>query len=184
MAAGSLHATRARIAALVEPVVAAAGFDLEDLGVTRAGRRSVVRLIVDADGGVTLDDIAAVSRAVSGALDGADETMLGAGPYTLEVTSPGVDRPLVEPRHWRRNVSRLVTVRVGAHTVTGRIVAADADGVTLELPDGRRDVPFSGLGAGAVQVEFSRPGGGAPADAVAVAAERGAVDDGHEGSRP
>ena len=85
---------------LLEPVVESAGYDLEDVTVTPAGKRSLLRVVVDADDGVSLDDVATVSRTVSAALDTSD--VMGSGPYVLEVTSPGVDRPLTEPRHWRR----------------------------------------------------------------------------------
>src|SRR5689334_23808526 len=98
-----------RLAGWIEPVIGAAGYDLEELVVTPAGRRSIVRVVVDRDAGVTLDDIAEVSKAVSEVLDSNDDGM-GRTPYVLEVTSPGVDRPLTEARHWRRNVGRLVTV--------------------------------------------------------------------------
>ena len=104
--------TTSRLAGWIEPVVGAAGYDLEELVVTPAGRRSIVRVVVDRDAGVTLDDIAEVSRAVSDVLDANDDGM-GRAPYVLEVTSPGVDRPLTEPRHWRRNAGRLVTVAIG-----------------------------------------------------------------------
>jgi ribosome maturation factor RimP len=68
-----------------------------------------------------------------------------------------VDRPLTEPRHWRRARGRLVRVKVtGEGSVEGRVLAADADGVTLGLPDGERRFPHTGLGAGSVQVEFGR----------------------------
>jgi ribosome maturation factor RimP len=161
-----------RLAGWIEPVVAAAGYDLEELVVTPAGRRSVVRVVVDRDQGVSLDDVAEVSRAISAVLDQNDGD-LGRAPYVLEVTSPGVDRPLTEPRHWRRNSGRLVSVAVGpaGHTeqVTGRITAVDDAGVTLAVekpgkpgarrkPPTPRQVPWAELGAGRVQVEFGRPG--------------------------
>jgi len=162
----------ARLSGWVEPVVVAAGYDLEELAVTPAGRRSVVRVVVDRDQGVTLDDIAEVSRAVSEVLDQNDDGM-GRTPYVLEVTSPGVDRPLTQERHWRRNVGRLVTVAVGpagrTQEVTGRVTAVDGAGVTLAVeaqgkpgakkrPPTPRDVPWAELGAGRVQVEFARGG--------------------------
>src|SRR3954465_3991900 len=100
--------SRQRVRDVLEPVVAGAGYDLEDVHVTAAGRRSVVRVVVDRDGGLDLDAVAEVSRVVSGVLDETDGT--GEAPYTLEVTSPGVDRPLTEPRHWRRAAGRLVRV--------------------------------------------------------------------------
>jgi ribosome maturation factor RimP len=154
------QAMRSRIVALVEPVVNAAGYDLEEVTVNQAGRRTVVRVVVDADGGITLDDIAAVSRAVSAALDGTDAaggSSFGTGPYTLEVTSPGVDRPLTEPRHWRRNVGRLVTVRVESRSMTARITGVDDRGVHLTDDRGVHSVAYSELGPGKVQVEFGRP---------------------------
>jgi ribosome maturation factor RimP len=160
-----------RLAGWIEPVVAGAGYDLEELVVTPAGRRSVVRVVVDRDEGVSLDDVAEVSRAVSAVLDRNDGE-LGRAPYVLEVTSPGVDRPLTEPRHWRRNTGRLVAVAVGpagsTEQVTGRITAVDDAGVTLAVekpgkpgarrkPPTPRQVSWTQLGAGRVQVEFGRP---------------------------
>jgi ribosome maturation factor RimP len=161
-----------RLAGWIEPVVAGAGYDLEDLVVTPAGRRSVVRVVVDRDQGVTLDDIAEVSRAVSEVLDANDNGM-GRTPYVLEVTSPGVDRPLTEPRHWRRNTGRLVTVTVGptgrTEEVTGRVTGVGDAGVDLAVeakgkpgakkrPPTARSVPWAELGPGRVQVEFGRAG--------------------------
>ena len=84
-------------------------------------------------------------------------TMMGETPYTLEVSSPGVDRPLTEPRHWRRAAGRLVRVKAtGAGTVQGRVLAADADGVTLDVDGAEHRYGYGDLGAGAVQVEFGR----------------------------
>jgi ribosome maturation factor RimP len=162
----------ARLVGWIEPVVGAAGYDLEELVVTPAGRRSVVRVVVDREGGVTLADIAEISRTVSEVLDANDDGM-GRTPYVLEVSSPGVDRPLTEPRHWRRNTGRLVTVAVGpagqTTEVTGRVTAVDDVGVTLAVeaqgkpgakkrPPTPRQVPWAELGNGRVQVEFGRPG--------------------------
>src|SRR3954454_6583186 len=125
----------ARLTGWITPVVEGVGYDLEELVVTPAGRRSVVRVVVDRDEGVTLDDIADVSRAVSEVLDANDDGM--GRPYVLEVTSPGVDPPLTEHRHWRRTAGRLVTVAGGpagsADEVPGRITAADDPGVTLAV---------------------------------------------------
>ncbi|SCL21609.1 ribosome maturation factor RimP [Micromonospora rhizosphaerae] len=163
---GDLGARRERLREVIEPVVTEAGYDLEDLSVSRAGRRHVVRVIVDADGGINLDAVAEVSRAVSAALDAAEESGgdIVAGEYQLEVSSPGVDRPLTLPRHWRRNVGRLVKVTVrgaagqpaGDRQLTGRVVAADDERVTLETDAGRAEHRYAELGPGRVQVEFSR----------------------------
>ncbi len=144
-----------KLAGLIEPVVAAAGMDLESVRMTVAGRRRLLRVVVDSDHGVSLDDAADVSREVSALLDASN--VLGEVPYTLEVSSPGVDRPLTEPRHWRRARGRLVRVKVaGEGSVEGRVLAADADGVTLGLPGVERRFPYADMGAGSVQVEFGR----------------------------
>jgi ribosome maturation factor RimP len=149
-----LVAAKARVRTVIEPVVVAAGFDLEDVSLTRAGRRFVVRVLVDADGGINLDGVAVVSREISTALDAADETggEVLPGEYQLEVSSPGVDRPLTLPRHWRRNVGRLVAVTVAGQTLTGRLTAADDDAVVLD----DRSLAYAELGPGKVQIEFKR----------------------------
>ncbi len=152
-AAGSVDGKR--LAGLIEPVVTAAGLDLETVRVSVAGRRRLVRVVVDSDHGVSLDDAADISREVSAALDAADA--MGEMPYTLEVSSPGVDRPLTTPSHWRRAAGRLVRVKVtGEGSVEGRVLTADADGVTIDLAGAQRRFGFGDLGAGAIQVEFGR----------------------------
>jgi ribosome maturation factor RimP len=149
----------ARLTEVLAPVVEASGADLEDVAVSKAGRRSVVRIVIDRDGGVSLDDVADVSRVVSDALDALDEqdpTVLGPS-YVLEVTSPGVDRPLTQPRHWRRNVHRLVAATLtDGGTVTGRITAADDETVTLDVDGSERVLALSEVTKGTVQVEFAR----------------------------
>jgi ribosome maturation factor RimP len=156
-----------KIADVIRPVVAAAGMDLETVRVSAAGRRRLLRVVVDSDQGVGLDDAAAISRQLSAALD--STPVMGDFPYTLEVSSPGVDRPLTDPRHWRRSAGRLVQVTAAdAGTVTGRVVAADLDGVTLDIEGDRRRFGYAELGAGAVQVEFGHP-----------QTELGATPDGH-----
>ena len=149
------HQARSALMQLLEPVVAGAGFDLEDVIVTPAGKRRQVRVIVDSDGGVSLDDIATVSHAISAALDDGDA--MGSGPYVLEVTSPGVDRPLTQPRHWRRASGRLVRATLaGGGEVTGRVTAADDQAVVLGTGDGERRIEYGELTRGLVQVEFNR----------------------------
>ena len=152
-------AQRERLATAIEPAVAAAGCELEKVSVSPAGRRTVVRVVVDADTGISLDDVATVSRAVTEVIDSRDTELLGDAPYVLEVTSPGVDRPLTEPRHWRRAVGRLIEVPVAGTPTTARVVAADDEGV--ELADGggnRARHGWAELGRGTVQVEFGRVG--------------------------
>ena len=154
-----MAASAARLSELVRPEVAAVGYDLEDLTVTAAGKRSVVRVVVDKDGGVTLDDVADVSRTISEVLDRVDETEPGlfGTTYVLEVSSPGVDRPLTEPRHWRRNITRLVTAtRREGEPVTGRVLSADDDAVTLDVDGAEQRLAYAEVVRGNVQVEFAR----------------------------
>jgi len=168
--AGGASVDEGRIADVIRPVIAAAGMDLESVRVTAAGRRRLLRVVVDSDRGVSLDDAAAISRELSTALD--TVAVMGDFPYTLEVSSPGVDRPLTDQRHWRRAVGRLVQVTVsdsdGARPVSGRVAAADADGVTLDVEGARRRFPYAVLGSGTIQVEFGHP-----------PSELGATGDGH-----
>ena len=144
-----------KLADFIRPVVTAAGLDLESVQVRVVGKRRQLIVTVDSDGGVSHDDLDRVSRGISELLDASDA--LGEAPYTLEVSSPGVDRPLTEPKHWRRARGRLVRVKAaGEGSVEGRVLAADADGVTLALDGGERRFTYPDLGAGSVQVEFGR----------------------------
>jgi ribosome maturation factor RimP len=144
---------------LLAPVVSGAGAELEDVSVSRAGSRSVVRVVIDRDGGIDLDGVAGVSHAVSAALDADPDVM--AGSFVLEVTTPGVDRPLTQPRHWRRAQGRLVTVtRRGAGPLTGRVSTADDESAVLvgaDLPGGRVAVAYGEVSRAVVQVEFNGP---------------------------
>lgn len=169
-----------RIVGLLEPAVAAMGMDLEDVRITSAGRRRLLRIVVDADGGVSLDDIALVSRELSATLDRA--AAMGEASYTLEVSSPGVDRPLTEPKHWRRAVGRVVTAPLRrqpngagdgpAATVTGRVVGADSSGVRIDVGGASQRYGYSDLGPGKIQIEF------APLDGYA---DDGADEEGPDG---
>lgn len=145
-----------RVEEVLAPVVRAEGLELEEVSVQQAGRRRVVRVVVDLPedevGALELDRVADVSRAVSQALDETD--VLGGSPYVLEVGSPGVDRPLTMPRHWRRARTRLVKVTVGDRTVTGRVTATDDHGVTLDVDGTEHGFAYADLGAGRMQVEF------------------------------
>jgi ribosome maturation factor RimP len=140
--------------ALREPL-SGLGLDLEAVELTPAGKRRVLRVAVDKDGGVSLDDIAEATRAVSQELDDGD--LMGEQAYTLEVTSRGVDRPLTEPRHWRRNHDRLVRASLGDGTqVTGRVGESDAAGVTLDVDGVPQRLEYALITKALVQVEFNR----------------------------
>ncbi|AZS74431.1 ribosome maturation factor RimP [Streptomyces lydicus] len=150
-----------RLRGLLEPLIAARDLDLEEIEVTPAGKRRVLRIVVDSDEGVQLDECAALSREASEVLDESD--VMGGAPYTLEVTSPGADRPLTELRHYRRAVGRLIKAQLheGGELVA-RITAVDESGLDLEVPGvkGRkptaRRVSFDEIAKARVELEFNR----------------------------
>ena len=145
----------ARIADALRDQLSALGLDLEAVELTPAGKRCVLRVAVDQDGGVSLDDIADATRAVAGVLD--DSDLMGESAYTLEVTSRGVDRPLTEPRHWRRNRDRLVKASLLDGTqLTGRVTDSDDGGVTLDVAGSPRRLAYDEVGKALVQIEFNR----------------------------
>ena len=157
MSSARHDAIRERIETELTDPLSALGLDVEDVEITPAGKRRILRVAVDKDGGVTLDDVAEATRRVSATLDESD--VMGEQPYTLEVTSRGVDRPLTQPRHWRRNEQRLVKVTTTAGEVlTGRIVGSGESGARLEVSGKQREVAYAEVKKALVQVEFNRPG--------------------------
>ncbi|MBY9075819.1 ribosome maturation factor RimP [Nocardioides sp. WL0053] len=150
--------TRDRLAEVLTVPLAAAGLDVEAIEITPAGKRRLLRVAVDKDGGVTMDDIAEATKEVSRVLDGSD--VMGEQPYTLEVTSPGTDRPLTLPRHWRRNEGRLVKVaaRDGAG-VTGRILRSDDQSATLDVDGQEQTVAYADVTKARIQIEFNKKEG-------------------------
>ncbi|MFI8991834.1 ribosome maturation factor RimP [Streptomyces antimycoticus] len=157
-----------RLRGLLEPLVSARDLDLEEVEVTPAGRRRVLRVVVDSDDGVQLDTCAELSRDISQTLD--DTDAMGQVPYVLEVTSPGAERPLTEPRHYRRATGRLMRARLTDDgELVARIVAVDDEGLDLEVPGvkGRkptaRRLAFGEISKARVEIEFNRK----PEDKVA-----------------
>jgi ribosome maturation factor RimP len=149
-----------QIADLLRPLLAEFDLELEAVEIIPAGRRRLLRVVVDGDGpdgsGPRLDDIAEASKALSAALDRTD--IAGNSPYTLEVSSRGVSRPLTLPRHWRRNVGRLVAVRTQAgEQFTGRIISAAEDAAALEVDGAQRTVQLDEVDTALIQVELNRP---------------------------
>jgi ribosome maturation factor RimP len=149
-----------QIADLLRPVLAEFDLELEAVEVIPAGKRRLLRIVVDGDGpngaGPLLDDIAEASKALSAELDRAD--VGGRSPYTLEVSSRGVARPLLQPRHWRRNLGRLVEVTLdGDEVFTGRIASTTPDAAVLDVEHSQRTVRFADVQAAFVQVELNRP---------------------------
>lgn len=155
MSSAKLDATRERIEAELLGPLSALGLDLEAVELSPAGKRRVLRIAVDTDGGITLDNIAEATKKVSAVLDASD--VMGEQAYTLEVTSRGVDRPLTLPRHWRRNRGRLVKVSlVEGGEVTGRVAASDDDRVSLDVKGSRLEIAYADMAKAKVQIEFNR----------------------------
>lgn len=156
--------TREEISAVVTPVVAGLGYDLEDVEVRSGGGQPELRIAVDRDGGADLDALADVSRALSDVLDVAD--LFGEQPYDLQVSTPGVTRPLTLPRHWRRAQGRKVSLTRSVdgadQPLSGRIGVADDESVTLVHNDkGRMSetvIPFAEITRAVLDVDFTRPG--------------------------
>jgi ribosome maturation factor RimP len=145
-----------RLEQLAERCVTALGLDLEAVELSRAGSRRVLRIAVDADGGVPIGTITEATRELSKALDSSD--VMGAQAYTLEVTSRGVDRPLILPRHWRRNIGRLVVADLAdGSRLKGRIAAADDDAVDVTVDDATRRLSLADVASARVQAELTRP---------------------------
>ncbi|MFJ8747773.1 ribosome maturation factor RimP [Streptomyces sp. NPDC102441] len=150
-----------RLRELLDPLVSAKELDLEEIEVSKAGRRRVLRVIVDSEDGVELDTCAELSRDISQTLDETDA--MGEGEYVLEVSSPGADRPLTEHRHYVRATGRLarLTLSEGGELVA-RILGVDDEGLDLEVPGvkGRkptsRRVAFDEITKARVEIEFNR----------------------------
>lgn len=144
-----------RLETLVDGCVSALGLDLEAVELSSGGRRRVLRIALDTDGGVGIDHITEATRALSDALDASD--VMGSLPYTLEVTSRGVERPLTLPRHWRRNAGRLVRATLtDDEQVEGRIGENDETGVELTSKSGTQRLEFDSIATALVQTELNR----------------------------
>ncbi|WP_031074800.1 ribosome maturation factor RimP [Streptomyces sp. NRRL S-118] len=150
-----------RLRGLLEPLVSAKGLDLEEIEVSRAGRRRMLRVVVDSDEGVELDACAELSRSISDTLDETDA--MGDEEYVLEVSSPGADRPLTEHRHYVRATGRLVRLQLReAGELVARILSVDDEGLDLEVPGvkGRkpttRRAEFPDIAKARVEIEFNR----------------------------
>ena len=165
-----MGAVSERVEHVLTPVINDRGLDLESVDVQPAGRRRLVRVLVDRDGGISLDDVAALSHELSAILDESDA--MGEQPYVLEVSSPGAERPLTLPRHWRRARGRLVAIQLaGEESLLGRVVATTDSDATLVVEDSadvERTVAFTDVQHAQVKVEFNHKGfesSGAPAGA-------------------
>jgi len=141
---------------LLAPSISRAGFILEEVKVTPVGKRRIIAVIVDCvDRNPNLDEVTTVSRIVSEALE--NYSQLGDQPFTLEVTTPGVDRPLTQPRHWQKNLDRLVKITLIDGTITtGRIAKVSESGPTILGKSGEESFTFSDIKRAQVEIEFNR----------------------------
>jgi ribosome maturation factor RimP len=149
------------VRALAEPLAREAGLVIENVTITPAGKRRVLRVIVDLPedrtGGVPMDSVAGAAQAISAALD--VSPVMGGQPYVLEVSSPGADRPLTEPRHFKRARGRLVELIAPTGTrpvwsgseAIGRLTAVTETGLVL---DGDREVSWQNVASGRIELEF------------------------------
>ena len=149
-----------QVADLLGPILSRFALELEAVEIIPAGRRRLLRVVVDGDGpegrGPLLDDLAEASKALSAALDAS--SVAGDSPYTLEVSSRGISRPLQQPRHWRRNIGRLVAVTTASgERYTGRIIASSEETAALEVDGQRREIALADVAKALVQVELNRP---------------------------
>ena len=143
-----------RLTELLTPVVEGKGLHLEGVRTTRAGRYSVVRVLVDlpdGPGDLDLDALGPVTAAVSAALDQADPVR---GRYTLEVSTPGAERPLTTPRHFRRAVGHRATLTTAAQTLTGTVTSADETSVTLDVDGTTHTVAYPDVTGAQMAVTF------------------------------
>jgi ribosome maturation factor RimP len=137
---------------LLTPAVRDAGYVLEEVKVTPAGKRRIIAVIIDGlEKNPSLDEVTVISRRVSEILD--NYSQLGEMPFTLEVTTPGVDRPLTQPRHWLKNIGRFVKITpIEGEMFTSRILAVSETGATLESGE----VEFASIKRAQVEIEFNR----------------------------
>jgi len=152
-------ALKDQISELVTPAVSDLGFYLEDVHVATPGSHRIVTCIVDGDASLNLDQVTSVSRVISELLD--EAPFMGETPFTLEVTSPGVDRPLTQPRHFAKNVDRLLKIiKLDGSEVTGRILSNTDHDVTLTVlikkESTEQTVLLSDIKRAVVEIEFNR----------------------------
>jgi ribosome maturation factor RimP len=139
---------------LLDPVVSAFSFDLDEIEITRSGGQRILDVTIDGDSGVNLDEVAEVSRAISDFLDSSDA--MGDEPYVLEVGTRGVTKPLTKPIHWTRNIGRLVNVAGDAINAVGRIIEFEDPNVTLDIKGKSRTLSINEISRAHIEVEFKK----------------------------
>lgn len=138
----------------IEPIISQAGLFLEALQISTAGKHRTIRVLVDGEKSLSLDEVTAITKPISERLDSLEA--IGERAFTLEVSSPGVDYPLTLPRHWRKNQRRLVKVILNSgESIIGRIVNSDESAVELELPKvPLKSLRFDEIKSAHIEIEF------------------------------
>jgi ribosome maturation factor RimP len=140
-----------QILAVITPAIESLGFYIEDINISAAGKRSMLTVIVDGDTHLSLDQVTVATKAISEIVE--NLPTLGSNPFTLEVTSPGLDRPLTKPRHWRKNKDRLIKiVLTDGKEITGRIKDATESSATVD----DQVINFSDIKRATLEVEFKQ----------------------------
>ena len=140
-----------QVLAVITPAIESLGFYIEDITITSAGKRSMLTVIIDGDTHLSLDQVTVATKAISEIVENLQT--LGNNPFTLEVTSPGLDRPLTKPRHWRKNQDRLIKiVLTDGKEVKGRIKESDETSVTVD----DQTINFADIKRATLEVEFKK----------------------------
>ena len=140
-----------QVLAVITPAIESLGFYIEDITITSAGKRSMLTVIVDGDTHLSLDQVTVATKAISEIVE--NLPTLGNNPFTLEVTSPGLDRPLTKPRHWRKNQDRLIKiVLTDGKEVNGRIKDSTESSVTVD----EQVINFADIKRATLEVEFKK----------------------------
>ncbi len=152
-------ALKDQISELITPALQQAGYFLEDVNLVTPGNHRIVTVIVDGETSLNLDQVTVASKLVSELMD--EAPFMGETPFTLEVTSPGIDRPLTLPRHFAKNLSRLLKVtKTDGVVVTGRITSNNDDSVTLAVVEKKESkevvVALAEIKRAVVEIEFNR----------------------------
>ncbi len=154
-------ASAKKLESLIAPVVESFGCELWGIDFTPLKSSALLRVFIDKESGVTLDDCSDISYQLSGVLDVEDPIQV---PYRLEVSSPGVERPLLRMAHYRRYLGEEVKIRLkwpidGQRNFTGRIVSADDDMVVLNVDGDKVELPFEAIGRGRLVIDYTVEGG-------------------------
>jgi ribosome maturation factor RimP len=137
--------------ALVRPVIEGEGLELVDVTFARESGRRILRVIVDRDGGIDLDTISELSQKVSRRLD---LEGFESGPYALEVSTPGIERPLRRPQDFRRAVGERVRVKTEEGVLEGELRAAEDDAIRIAGAEGERRLALEQVAAAKTVVDW------------------------------